>query len=77
MTDANPTTGFRALVSDAYGPVTCAACGCRLQGVGPEGAQAYFHFGGSNGRDARGCRVECAELVHDARGRAQAAVVAA
>lgn len=77
MTDANPTTGFRALVSATHGPVTCSTCGCRLQPVGPEGAQAFFHFSGSNGRDARGCRIDCAELVHDDAGRAQVVVAAA
>lgn len=55
--------------SDHGGPVTCAACGCRLQPVGPTDAAAYFHFGSLGGRDARGCRVECTDLVHDGTGR--------
>ena len=55
---------------DRSGPVTCAACGCRLQVVGPTDAAAYFHFGSLGGRDARGCRVDCADLAHDATGRA-------
>lgn len=75
MTDSI-TTGFRSIVRDASGPVTCASCGCRLQAVGPAGAQAYFHFGGSNGRDARGCKVACASEAHDSAGRAHAVVAA-
>jgi hypothetical protein len=47
------------------GPVTCASCGCRLT---PQG-DAWFHFSPLGGRDARGCRVECAEAAHDASGR--------
>ena len=51
------------------GPVTCASCGCRLQPVGPSDAAAFFHFGSMGGRDARGCRIDCADLVHDSRGQ--------
>ncbi len=47
-------------------PVTCAACGCRLA----ESGDAYVHFQGFAGRDARGCRIDCAEAAHDAAGRA-------
>jgi hypothetical protein len=54
---------------DRIGPVTCAACGCRLQPVGPSDAAAFFHFGSLGGRDARGCRIDCADLVHDSTGR--------
>ena len=54
---------------DRSGPVTCAACGCRLQPVGPSDAAAYFHFGSLGGRDARGCRVDCTDLAHDTTGR--------
>jgi hypothetical protein len=54
---------------ERHGPVTCAACGCRLQPVGPSDATAFFHFGSLGGRDARGCRVECADFAHDATGR--------
>ncbi len=50
------------------GPVTCAACGCRLQPAGPTDAAAWFHFGGLGGRDARGCRVDCADAAHDSTG---------
>ena len=51
------------------GPVTCASCGCRLE-RSPEGRQAWFHFSPIAGRDARGCRVACADSAHDASGRA-------
>lgn len=47
------------------GPVTCAACGCRLATSG----EAWFHFNPLAGRDARGCRVACADAAHDAGGR--------
>jgi hypothetical protein len=47
-------------------PVTCAACGCRLAATG----DAWFHFNPLGGRDARGCRVACADAAHDATGRA-------
>ena len=48
------------------GPVTCASCGCRLAQSG----EAWFHFNPIGGRDARGCRVTCADAAHDATGRA-------
>ena len=50
---------------DAVGPVTCAACGCRLSVSG----DAWFHFNPISGRDARGCRVICADAAHDIAGR--------
>jgi hypothetical protein len=46
-------------------PVTCAACGCRLSATG----DAWFHFNPLGGRDARGCRVACADAAHDAMGQ--------
>jgi hypothetical protein len=46
-------------------PVTCASCGCRLVVAGEVG----FHFGPLGGRDARGCRVTCADAAHDLTGR--------
>jgi hypothetical protein len=49
------------------GPVTCQTCGCRLTSADGE----WFHFGALAGRDARGCRVACVELPHDASGRAE------
>ncbi len=43
-------------------PVTCVACGCRLeQRLGMDG---WFHFRGEAGRDARGCIVDCANDAH-------------
>jgi hypothetical protein len=47
-------------------PVTCAACGCRLS----QADDVWFHFDPRDGRDARGCRIACAEAAHDATGRA-------
>ncbi len=67
MMNAAPGFSYADAVSD--GPVTCAACGCRLQPAAPSDAAAWFHFGGLGGRDARGCRVECADSAHDATGR--------
>lgn len=67
---SDPIDGRNAFVLRADGgPVTCASCGCRLQPVGPTDAAAFFHFGSMGGRDARGCRVECADLAHDASGQ--------
>jgi hypothetical protein len=31
---------------------------------------AWFHFNPLAGRDARGCRVSCADAAHDTTGRA-------
>ena len=52
-------------------PVTSAACGCRLTTSG----DAYVHFNPLAGRDARGCRVACADAAHDATGRPIAVAV--
>jgi hypothetical protein len=66
---ADPTRRFPyGHAVSATGPVTCVACGCRLQLVGPEGAAAWFHFSPLGGRDARGCRVPCVDAAHDANG---------
>lgn len=63
---------FPLAVRDGHGaPVTCVACGCRLEGS-PDGA-TFRHFNPLGGRDARGCRVSCADLAHDATGRVLAA----
>ena len=61
--------GFEAVRNGRAAPVTCAACGCRLERVGVVGRAAWFHFAPMAGRDARGCRIDCAELAHDAGGR--------
>ena len=59
-------------VRDGHGaPVTCASCGCRLQASG----EAWFHFNPLAGRDARGCRVACADAAHDPTGRPIAVAV--
>jgi hypothetical protein len=68
-----PLRGFLVRDDRSDAPVTCASCGCRLQAVGPAGAQAWFHFNPIGGRDARGCRVVCADQAHDASGAASAA----
>jgi hypothetical protein len=53
-------------VRDGQGaPVTCAACGCRLASTG----DVWFHYNPIAGRDARGCRIACADAAHDATGR--------
>jgi len=59
-------TGTTSAVRDGRdGPVTCATCGCRLTASG----EAFFHFNPLGGRDARGCRVDCASAAHDVQGR--------
>jgi hypothetical protein len=55
-----------AVRDGARAPVTCASCGCRLRQTG----DAWFHFSPIGGRDARGCRVSCADAAHDETGRA-------
>jgi hypothetical protein len=47
--------------------VTCTECGCRLQRV--EDLSGYMHFAPRAGRDANGCVVDCADKLHDARGK--------
>jgi len=54
----------------AGGPVTCSSCGCRLERSSSNGVSAWYHFAPMGGRDARGCKVGCANEAHDARGRA-------
>ena len=69
---SDPGLRDMSAVRDGHGaPVTCAACGCRLT---PEG-DAWFHFNPLGGRDARGCRVGCADAAHDVSGRAFAVPV--
>ena len=59
-------------VRDGHGaPVTCAACGCRLSADG----EMWFHFNPLGGRDARGCRIACADAAHDVSGRPVALAV--
>jgi hypothetical protein len=61
------TSGITEAAESNTGPVTCASCGCRLE-RSTDGA--WFHFAPIAGRDARGCRVACADSAHDASGRA-------
>ncbi|HEX7345195.1 MAG TPA: hypothetical protein VF253_00285 [Candidatus Limnocylindrales bacterium] len=75
-TSEEVTAMFHPSTSDGHGPlavrdgasapVTCASCGCRLAQTG----EAWFHFNPIGGRDARGCRVACADAAHDHSGRA-------
>jgi hypothetical protein len=62
--------GSRAVRDGQSAPVTCGACGCRLQYAGATGTEAWFHYGRVGDRDARGCRVACIDAPHDAHGRA-------
>jgi hypothetical protein len=48
--------------------VCCSACGCRLEHAAD--LNGWTHFSPMAGRDARGCRIDCADQVHDARGHA-------
>lgn len=50
-------------------PVTCAACGCRLEASGTADEAPWFHFGRMGGRDARGCRPACIDAAHDRGGQ--------
>ena len=56
---------LRAVREGRGAPVTCATCGCRLDATGA----TFFHFNPIGGRDARGCRVACADAAHDESGR--------
>jgi hypothetical protein len=46
-------------------PVTCVACGCRLE---RRDGGTWWHVAGRGNRDARDCIVECAERPHYAPG---------
>jgi hypothetical protein len=46
------------------GAVVCDACGCR---VSDDGEGLFRHYPGAPGRDARGCRVACADQDHRIR----------
>jgi hypothetical protein len=52
-------------------PITCVACGCRLE---QRADRTWWHFSGRGDRDARGCIVECAERPHYAPGGAAASL---
>jgi hypothetical protein len=60
------TSGLSGASDSFSGPVTCTACGCRLERAA---AGTWHHFSPMAGRDARGCKVGCADDAHDASGR--------
>ena len=63
------TAGLQGTPAATNATVTCGACGCRLERAGAgDGNAVWRHFGGVNGRDARGCSVACASADHDAHG---------
>jgi len=67
--EMNQPTGRLRAVRDGQGaPVTCAACGCRLESTGAKSSDSWAHFGRLGGRDARGCRVPCVDADHDRSG---------
>ena len=63
------TSHIAEAIDGRSGPITCSACGCRLQRAAT-GEEIWFHFAPMGGRDARGCRIDCADAAHDAHGRA-------
>jgi len=74
-TDTRTSTMTIDLVStlSRQGPIVCAVCGCRLVveerlHADGESAGPWRHFEGQPGRDARGCRIDCAALAHLADG---------
>jgi hypothetical protein len=73
--ESNRST-FRSVRDGQGAPVTCAACGCRLEHSTASEPATWFHFGRFAGRDARGCRVACVELAHDGFGLPAIAVPA-
>jgi hypothetical protein len=70
-----PPAWPRGQAAVAGRPVTCATCGCRLEPAAA-GVEIWTHFSPLGGRDARGCRVGCVDLPHDASGRALVGVPA-
>jgi hypothetical protein len=74
MTLPTYSRGLRSVVATATrvagATVTCDACGCRLttresaDDAGVTDSRSWFHFGGSAGRDARGCAVACVDAAH-------------
>jgi hypothetical protein len=68
--DPQAARGIRAVRDGQQAAVTCSSCGCRLETASGAGAEAWFHFGRMNGRDARGCRTACIDAPHDTAGRA-------
>lgn len=60
VTHLPPSGGPARATRLAGGTVVCDACGCRLT----EDGDAYRHYEGATGHDARGCSVECVESAH-------------
>jgi hypothetical protein len=67
--NSGPDHGRPAVRDGQLAPVTCAACGCRLEAVDAVDGVRWFHFGRLGERDARGCRVTCIDAIHDTGGR--------
>jgi hypothetical protein len=59
----------RAVRDGQLAPVTCAACGCRLEASGTSDDAPWFHLGRMGGRDARGCRPGCVDAPHHRSGQ--------
>jgi transcription initiation factor TFIIIB Brf1 subunit/transcription initiation factor TFIIB len=56
---------------DPSGPITCAACGCRLTEAYVGDRRAWQHFSSLHpDQDARGCRPRCLHVLHGRDGRA-------
>ena len=62
----NRTVSLRSVRGGQGAPVVCGTCGCRLEAADNG---RFLHFGRLGGRDARGCRIDCAEAEHDVLGR--------
>lgn len=62
-----PATSPSARTAELGWAVTCVSCGCRLQRA--DDLNGYLHFSPRAGRDANGCVIDCADKVHDARGK--------
>lgn len=51
-------------------PVSCAICGCRLMPAGGADDAGWRHLPSLDpGHDARGCRPQCVDALHDTEGR--------
>lgn len=76
MAESYGFSGGSSVFEGRHGPVTCSACGCRLHEEPGDAEARWFHFSPLGGRDARGCRVPCVELAHDATGQSVAIALA-
>ena len=63
------TIGPASVRDGRLAPITCAECGCRLAPLSGRMDGAWTHYSPLGGRDARGCRVACADLAHGPDGR--------